>query len=243
MEDLTLISCSYNTPEVTITMLKSFFAHHDSTSVLLKDNSTDNKTELLLKANEVPYLRTPGGLHNRSVDSLLKKVNTRYALLVDTDIIFLKDQTPIFEKFKQSGIVLLGDVCGDRGGKKIHYRVHPWYCWIDVKAIKDNKIQFFNEQKQFTSSERIYDVGCTFFEDIKLAGLKVGDIKLENNYFKHYEGMSWRTKRYGNSDGDIDHDSNAVHNNINLYQYGLFTEKLYKSEIETYKHINIKCKK
>jgi len=55
--------------------------------------------------------------------------------------------------------------------------------------------------------------------------------------------MSWRTKRYGNSDGDIDHDSNAVHNNINLYQYGLFTEKLYKSEIETYKHITIKCKK
>lgn len=242
MEDLTLITCSYNTPEVTLTMLRSFFAHHETTKVLVVDNSTNSDTSKLLIENNVKFISNPGGLHIKSVDKLLESINTTYALLVDTDIIFLKNHLPIFEKFKQSGVALLGDVCGDRGGKKIHYRVHPWHCFINAKNIKDNNIKFYNPSKQFSNSEKIYDVGCTFFEDIKSSNLKIGDIKLENIYFKHYEGMSWRTKRYGNNDGDIDHDSNAVHNNTQLYEYGLFIERLYLDEISKYQNIQLKCK-
>jgi len=75
MEDLTLISCSYNTPEVTITMLKSFFAHHDSTSVLLKDNSTDNKTELLLKnKHEIRVISRYGYYFSQRSDTYIREV-------------------------------------------------------------------------------------------------------------------------------------------------------------------------
>lgn len=242
MEDLTLISCSYNTPDVTLTMLKSFFYYHEETRVLIADNSTDEKTAELLDKNKVPYFRNKGGLHNRTIDLLLDKVNTKYALLVDTDIIFLKSQELLFNKFKDSGVSLLGEICGDRGGKKIHYRVHPWYCWIDVSSIKENNIKFFNKEKQFSISDKIYDVGCTFFDDIKLAGLKIGNINLENIYYKHYEGMSWRTKRFGSTDGDIDHDSTAVHNNLHMYAFGKHIEDIYQTEIASYKHIKLKCK-
>ncbi len=242
MEDITLISCSYNTPEVTLTMLRSFFKHHKETKVLIVDNSTNNETENLLKIYNVPYIRNEGGLHLQSVDILLSNIKTKYALLVDTDVIFYKDHTLIFDKFKEMKLSLLGEICGDRGGKLIHNRVHPWHCFIDVDSIKNNNIKFYNPVKQFSVSEKIYDVGCTFFEDVKNCNLKIGNIKLEGSYFKHYEGMSWRTKRYGVEDGDIDHSSSAVHNNLAMYNYGLYVEQLYQAEIEKHKDIIIRCK-
>lgn len=242
MDDITLISCSYNTPEVTLTMLRSFFKYHNETNVLIIDNSTNEDTEQLLIKDQIPYIRNKGGLHIQSVDILLSSIKTKYALLVDTDIIFLKSHLEIFNKFKELELSLLGEICGDRGGKSIHNRVHPWHCFINVDNIKQNNIKFFNPIKQFSNSSKIYDVGCTFFEDIKNAKLKIGDIRLEGTYYKHYEGMSWRTKRYGETDGDIDHNSEAVHNNVNLYQYGLFVEESYKREIDLYQNIEIKCK-
>jgi hypothetical protein len=241
MENLTLISCSYNTPDVTITMLRSFFTYHGKTEVLIIDNSTNNDTEELLESYNIPFIRNKGGLHIQSVDTLLSNVKTKYALLVDTDIIFYKDHTPIFNKFKEMELTMLGEICGDRGGKKIHNRVHPWHCFLDIETIKQHKIKFYNPEKQFSKSDKIYDVGCTFFEDIKNCNLKIGDIKLEGSYYKHYEGMSWRTKRYGSSDGDIDHSSDAVHNNIALYNYGLYIEQIYSEETKKFKNSLIKC--
>jgi hypothetical protein len=222
-------------------MLRSFFKYHDDTKVLIVDNSTNNETEELLKTYDVPFIRNKGGLHIQSVDILLSEIKTKYALLVDTDIIFYKNHNDIFDEFKKMELTLLGEVCGDRGGKQIHNRVHPWHCFLNVDNIKLNDIKFYNPTKQFSASSKIYDVGCTFFDDVKCCGLKIGDINLEGTYYKHYEGMSWRTKRFGKTDGDIDHDSKAVHNNEQLYRYGLLIEEQYKEEINIHKHITLKC--
>ena len=241
MEDLTLISCSYNTPEVTLTMLKSFFTLHDKTDVLLIDNSTNDDTKVMLIENKVPFISNPGGVHIKSVDILLDSISTKYALLVDTDIIFLKNHQHILDQFKNMGLTSMGDICGDRGGKKIHNRVHPWHCLINVEDIKKHGIHFFNEERHFKKDGKIYDVGCTFFADIREKGLRIGDAKLQGVYYKHYEGMSWRTNRYGKKDGDIDFDSSATHNNKALYDYGILIENSYRGEIEAYKNTKIKC--
>lgn len=237
MEDLTLITCSYNTPAVTITMLKSFFAHHGPTRVIVCDNSTDNATSDLLELNGVPHFRNRGGVHIKSVDLLFDAVQTKYALLVDTDIIFLENGAPLFEKLKAADISLLGEVCGDRGGKKIHNRVHPWYCFVNVADVKRHNIRFYNPDKQFSKSDKIYDVGCTFFSDLRDKGLKIGDLNatIARKYYTHYEGMSWRTKRFGTTDGDIDFDGDATHTNRGLYEYGLAVEQIYDTQIEQYK--------
>jgi len=54
--------------------------------------------------------------------------------------------------------------------------------------------------------------------------------------------MSWRTKRYGTHDGNIDMSSSATHNNAGLYRYGLSVEESYKSEIIRYKDTKINAK-
>jgi len=240
MNDITLATCSYNTPDVTLTMLKSFFKFHDQTSVLVCDNSTNDDTSKLLQDHRVNFIKNKNGLHAPSVDILIDNCKTKYMLLVDTDIIFLKAHEDIFNQFKLMDLTLMGEICGDRGGKRLHNRVHPWHCFIDIEKIKNKNIKFFDiDRHQNNKTDKTYDVGATFFEDIRKNNLKIGNVNLQDVYFKHYEGMSWRVLKYGNKDGNIDLDPSATHNNSELLKYGKFIERVYQDQIEIYKNIKI----
>jgi hypothetical protein len=240
-KDLTLISASYNTPNVTENMLKSFTNLYKECKILISENSTNNNTETILKKNNIPYFRNQNGLHGPSVDMLLEKITTNYALLVDTDVIFLKDCSNIFQQFIDMDLTLMGEIVGDRGGKRLHKRVNPWHCFINVKNIKENNIKFYDETRMRSKDFVRYDIGSSFFEDIRNNKLKIGNFNGEGNFYKHYEGMSWRVNRYLNTplDGDIDNNSNDTHNNLGLYNYGKFVEQTYLKETEKYKNLKI----
>lgn len=239
MDNLTLISCSYNTPTVTENMLKTFVNLHERCDILISENSTDNLTELFLKENGVPFIRNYGGLHAPSVDLLLKNVKTDYVLLVDTDVLFIKNHEDIFEKFKQMDLTVMGDIVGDRGGKRLHKRVNPWHCFINVKKVKLYGINFYDEIRMKSRDAIRYDVGSSFFEDVKNAKLRIGDFNGNGKYYLHFEGMSWRTKKYSpnNIGGDIDTDSFATHDDVGLYQYGLYIESLYRDKTKHLKEM------
>ena len=244
MKDITLASCSYNTPIVTITMLKSFFKYHDETNLLICENSTNEDTCFLLQKENVPFIKNKGGLHAPSVDLLIQNCKTKYMLLVDTDVIFLKSHNDIFEKFKENKLTLMGEICGDRGGKALYNRVHPWHCFIDIENIKTNNIKFFDINRLSNNNfTKIYDVGASFFEDIKKHQLKIGNVNLHNVYYKHYEGMSWRVNKFGNNNGNIDTVATDTHNNQNLFKYGKMVEENYiRNEIEKFKSVKICAK-
>ena len=224
MNNLTLITCSYNTPEITLTMLRSFVhIHKRAQRIILIDNSTNDETSLILTENHIPFTRIIGGTHGNGVNKALELCETKYALLVDTDVIFLKDHSDIFEQFKTMGLALMGKIEGDRGGKRIYKRVNPWHCFIDVEQIKQNNIRFFNETKMRTSfnTNIIYDVGSTFFEDVKHAKLKIGDIDLCDEYYLHLEGMSWYNNKFDPLKKDTGIDFGGTHNNqtfVKLYE-------------------------
>ncbi len=74
MKDITLISCSYNTPHVTSNMLKSFINFHPECEILICENSTDDVTADILSKSNIPYIRNKSGLHGPSVDLLLKNI-------------------------------------------------------------------------------------------------------------------------------------------------------------------------
>jgi hypothetical protein len=125
----------------------------------------------------------------------------------------------------------------------LHNRIHPWHCFINVKHIKNYNIKFYDYERQIKrDGSPIYDVGASFFEDVRKANLKIANVKLQDTYFKHYEGMSWRTKKYGSEEGNIDVDPIATHNNKELFKYGKFIERIYQPEIEKYKDIKLNCK-
>ena len=232
MNDITLITCSYNTPVVTTNMLKSFVRLHPNCKILVCDNSTDDATRLYLQRAKIPFIINEGGLHAPSVDILLQQVKTTNALLVDTDVVFFKPHHDVYEQFVKMGLTLMGDIEGDRGGKKIHLRVHPWHCFINVNHIKQHGLKFYDKQRMTQRGEVLYDVGSSLIEDAKKQKLKIADFKGNGSYYKHYEGMSWRVNRFGSSapDGDIDNDQTATHCNLPLYEYGKHVEQMYMKE-------------
>lgn len=238
MDDLTLITCSYNTPDITLTMLKSWmYVHNRTQRVMVCDNSTNKDTQNLLDDHKIPYVTHPGMSHGNGVNELLKLCNTKYALLIDTDVIFIQNHSAIFQQFKDMDLAVMGKVEGDRGGKSIYNRVNPWHCFIDVEKIKQHNIIFFHEERMRDSFNftKIYDIGSTFLEDIKKHNLKIGNVDLLNNYYFHLEGMSWYKNKFDASKQDTGIDFGGTHNNPNYvkayeqkYQYFLNLEQQYE---------------
>lgn len=212
MNDITLMTCSYNTPLITKGMLQSFVKVHGNGphNILISENSTDDETATLLDTYDIPYIRNKGATHAQTLDQLFDKCKTRYALVVDTDILFFKSITPLLKTMYRQGATVMGEVCGDRGGYWLYKRVHPWFMLVNVEAIQWNGIKFYDAIRiERTGSEgfyknipiqendnktRYYDVGATFYEDVVNANLLVYAYKADPHYFQHFEGMSWRPK-------------------------------------------------
>lgn len=210
-EDLTILTCSFNAPQHILAMLRSFISIHGDGpfNILIMENSTDENTRKLLDENEIGYIRNPGGTHSESIDELLSKCDTRYALLVDSDIIFIQKIDKLLEILKANNGTVMGEIQGSRGGYTLHPRIAPWFCLIDVHSIKNRNISFHNQTRidktgsgYFYKSPPInpnrnntapfYDVGATFYEDINKLQLKIIDARGITKYFNHYEGGSWR---------------------------------------------------
>jgi len=199
-ECMSLGTCSFNTPQITATMIRSYrYTHPDwtPTDVLVEDHSTNNDTNEELRRMNIHVSRYWGRSHEKGVDPLITRCRTRYLLLVDTDVIFLKNCDDLVKMMGDN--VILGNVSGDRGGKRVKDRVDPWFCLIDIGWMREESIKFYDPYRFWTSTDdpdiERYDVGSSFLEDIRAKGLGVKDVNLEGEYFRHYEGLSW----HGNS--------------------------------------------
>ena len=242
--DLTLITCNYNTPDQIVKLLQSVKQTSSQLpKVIVMNTSTDEESEKILSDNNINYFNFRGGSHGEAVNLALKKVNTKYVLLVDSDVIFLRDFLPVFEKLKSSNLTMMGKVVGNVAGKNLYERVEPWYCFIDYGKLKTHNIEFFDRERVKKSKEiggKLYDVGSSMFEDIQNSNLLIGDVNLENKYFKHYGGMSWHCQKYNPSDIDTDIDLGGTHPHEILWTIGQQTRNNYVIETEYLKDIDIK---
>lgn len=241
MHDITLVSCNYNTPEQIKTLLKSWAFHNSDVSreCLIMEHSSNEESIPFFVDNSIPYIRNKGSVHYRGVEAALHLVNTRYMLLVDSDVVFNKSIRSVIDGYVADSINLAGLVEGDRGGYYLYRRIHPWYCFIDVEFVRNHSIRFVDMNRvRGTRSEgfyqnvpvtqyewiRKYDVGATFLEDAMKYGARVLNQNLEGDYFTHYEGMSWRNQS-GNEKLIKDHQEKM---------------KIYASEIDKYSTVEVK---
>ena len=228
MENLTLITASFETPKITETMLNSFKYHHGKLpNLVIIENSRDDETRNVLDSYGIGYYKNIGGYHAPSIDIAFSLCKTDYALVVDTDIIFNKSILSIYNEFKEHNYTIAGIKSGDRGGLKLYPRIDPWFMFVNIKNIKDNNIIFYNKEKVDRTKSgflymtgtladrnvdcRKYDVGSTFLEDTLEHGLKAEHCEHYKEYFTHYEGMSWR----GNCN---DKELQRIHE-LNLIKY------------------------
>lgn len=211
MKDVTLISCNYKTPMMIETMIKSFVYHHGKCeNILIMENSplSHVASENILLDNNIPYDLVSGRTHSQSLDKAFELCKTRYALVVDSDVVFNQNVKPYLDLLIETNTHLAGTVCGSRGGYNLYDRVHPWFMFIDVETIKAHGIKFHDQERidrtesqgfyrnvpiQINNGNWYYDVGATFYEDVKNAGLHTADVPALENLYTHYEGSSWRS--------------------------------------------------
>lgn len=241
--ELTLLTCNYNTPELVINLLKSVQeTFEDIPNILVANTSTYGHSEQIFSEYNFPFFNFRGGTHGEAVNLAMTKIQTPYVLLVDSDVIFFKDMKKPFEVFKQNGFSLMGNIVGDCAGKKLYKRVEPWCCFINLKLLKDNKIKFFDHERtklSKISGDRVYDIGSTMYEDCEKLKPFIGQVQLEGKYFKHYGGMSWRIQSFNPSEKDTDIDFGGTHPNKALHDYGLQIREQYIRETEHFKAVDL----
>jgi glycosyltransferase involved in cell wall biosynthesis len=232
MENLTILVCNHNTPDLIKNLIRSIRNTQTHQPHILVVDTGDQPTTQPDCGVTSAYL--PKSSHGEGVNYSMNIVTTRYVLLVDSDVIFLKDVEEPYKIFREGGYTLMGEVVGDRGGKHIHPRVNPWFCFMDIQNLKENNISFYDyhRSKLENNTDKIYDVGCGMFEDVIQSGLTIANARMENKYFKHYEGMSWRVQKYDPNNGDTDIDISGTHDNRQLYDYGLMVRKQYEKDIK-----------
>lgn len=239
--DITLLTCNYNTPTETFNMLKSL-RHTTNTmpEILVINTSSSDESEKLFSEFNIPFKNLFNGTHGEGVNCAFEQIHTKYVLLVDTDIIFLKDFYPVFEYFKNHEFTLMGKVVGDCGGKSLYPRVEPWFCLMDLQKLKSCNIKFFDpvRSKKIDKYSRIYDIGSSMFEDVLNNGLLIGDVDLNEKYFRHYGGMSWRVQKYNPSDVDTDIDFGGTHPHKSIYDSGILVKQKYDIETEYLKKLS-----
>lgn len=228
--DLTILTCNYNTPTLTLNMLKSLkLVSNKKPEILVVNTSSQIQSDDVFIENKIPFVNLINGTHGEGVNLGLTKIKTKYCLLVDTDILFLQDFEKPFNIFKEKKLTLMGKVVGDCGGKKLYPRVEPWFCFINVEDLKNNNIQFFDSirSRKNNSSERVYDVGSTMFEDVVSNNLFIGDVDMTDKYFKHYGGMSWREQKFNPYNIDTDIDFGGTHPDFGIYSLALKIKQQY----------------
>jgi hypothetical protein len=172
------------------------------------ENSTNELTCKFLNKNNIHYIRNQGGTHSKSIDAAFEMCKTPYALLVDSDIVFLSNISEMFIKIMQERFVLAGIESGSRGGYVLKTRLVPWFLFVNVDEIKKHRIRFHDDKRinatkssgfygnipinNVRSETPMYDVGATFYEDVMNAELKILNIPSLQSLFFHAEGMSWQ---------------------------------------------------
>jgi len=234
--DLTLLTCNYSTKVITNNMIRSFENYNPNTSIVVINTSPEGEQFTFPSTyKNISVYDLPNSTHGEGVNYGLGMIKTDYVLLVDSDVIFKQSVEAIFEKVSNVKATLAGNISGNRGGKILYPRVDPWFCFINVKHLKEHNIKFFDPTRTANSrkTSKVYDIGSTLFEDVtKTNSLLVAEFNIEK-YIKHYEGMSWRTKKYDPSKGDTDIDFGGTHNNINLFNYGKLVEEQYWKDVNT----------
>lgn len=227
MIPISILVCSYNTPKVLKTCLKSWKRYnieHDC-QWLISENSTNNETSEMLDKYSIPYFRNIGMRHADGVDFLIRQCKTEYALLIDSDVVFRKNIQPLWDMIKDIKFIIAGERCGDRGGKLLYPRINPWFCFLNTKIIQEKNFQFgddtiLNVGKKPT--ERIWDVGSKLYDEAIKNHFPILDMEKDmESFYYHYEGMSWRKQ-------------DPVYS-----QVGLAVEHAYQKEIENHSHIDL----
>lgn len=208
---LTVVVCAYKANKAFTLCLHQLARYGmKAENLLIYENSPSDyvSNRELLRKYKIDFIDNPGGLHADTFNMAFKEIKTDYALLLDSDCFCTFNPVAFLPNIEKHGVSLFGDICGNRGGFRIRKRVHPWWCIVDMKLIREAGIQFVDMErmvktnsmslikrellgKQRDMNGYYYDAGSTMMEDVLKAGGIAADVG-ETLPYIHIEGSSWK---------------------------------------------------
>ena len=200
MKDLTLLTVNFNEKMMTVFMLQSFFKHIDDKycNYLIVENSSKIDKSLIgsgLNVFDNTNNHCTGNYkqcsknHASAIDFALKNlIKTKWVLLVDNDIFFKKNLTPLIDSIDNYDCI--GEVGWDDAPPM---RLFPYFNFINIEKLKKDGINYFDPKriiepapigkyygKRGQNTKCWYhDTGSSFYEDIK-DSWNIKEIKLDD---------------------------------------------------------------
>ena len=212
LNNITLLTANFNTPDLTLCMLKSFVKQVGiQVPFLVIDNSTripipiksTGSLQIIDNTNFklVPNYEQVSANHAASLEYAMQFIRTKYVLLCDSDILF-KPAIKFLLTHIPDGTHAVGE-CGEDSAS-IGKRLYPYMCIFDIEKKKHDKIPYFDRNRIMVSADGIpytktyrpnpgdipwYDTGASFLQDIQKAKWNIHHVSIDN-YMEHLKGAS-----------------------------------------------------
>lgn len=199
LDDITLLTCTFNNNMITMCMIMSCFKQlRCSIPVIIIDNGKNVKcdksmTEIFDIYDLSNSNLTSSSQHAYSIDYALKKlVKTKYVILCDNDILFKPELHKLIKELDTyEEIDCVGEIGWDITPPD---RLYPYFCIINVEKFNKAHLNYYDDKRIIKNCRvlNMYDTGYSFYEDIKKTW-KIKQIKM-NNYMIHLHHGSLRNK-------------------------------------------------
>lgn len=205
----------FNTPELTGCLCGSIRKFHPEAEIVIFDNSDKRPFKNIETLCDVYYDNTQGQLldftkefsglpiveriwkmnkcgsakHCRTVQWLFDNITDDEFVLLDSDVLLTRKLD-----FLKSDFICSATYEIFPGMKN---RFLPFVTYFNLKKIKENVIQYFDEKRMNGLSKfgGPYDTGASFLEDVVKKKLPYKNINYKN-YLVHFRNGSWSNKSY-----------------------------------------------
>lgn len=187
LNDLTILTVTFNNNFLTIMMLKSFMKQtHAIPRIVIVDNGTYIPADDIMKrvftvVDNYNHRLLPDELqcsrnHCAAIDYALKHaIQTKWALLVDNDILFYPKISHFLQSFDDTKYDCAGEIGWDDTPPN---RLFPYFCLINCNRFKQENLSYFDrtritdyytigKKETETVEHNKMDTGFSFYEDIK----------------------------------------------------------------------------
>lgn len=202
LSDITLLTAAFNRHDLTLGMLKSFFAVSDFlVPITIIDNSTTTPipfdgSDFITIINNQNFLHTPNyhqssRNHCSSLQYAFEQINTRYVFLCDNDVLFYPSINNLFNEYHKHDAI--GEISWDILPPD---RFLPYCSIIDLHKMKAENISFFDPNRCIilnSDGKTTMDTGASFYEDITINNWDVMRINV-SEYCNHLKGFTLHNK-------------------------------------------------